>query len=240
MGLTKKHKSHGDAAPVSNASAATQSFPLGQYGLAPALVEQQSDCTSNAATWSCYAYTAFASNPASSAAFFSWTLSNTSTVYPTNSSTKITDSTGVPANVSITAANNPFGIEFEGQSITYINNASDPRYTFSFTMSKQVFPGVALTDDNNQATTCFFNATVFSAVLYLSDSESSPKQNYSSPSVMSGLTPWPYAVEVRQTSRGGRDVPACYYTTDRVVGARVLSGLTAQPESDTCLCEYRG
>lgn len=211
-------------------------FPIGQYTLNTALANVSTSCTSNAATWSCWPYTTYsASDPSLSEATFNWILSNTSSEYPTNASMLTTDSSGVAANITITPADDPFAITFTNQSLVYINNDTQPRYTFSFTQSKSVVPSSAITSDGSQST-CFFNSTIFSATLYLS---SSPAQDYSENSTSSSsFASWPFAVEIKQTSPGGTGTPDCYETVNGNIGSAITS-ITTEPEANTCVCDYK-
>lgn len=245
VGLTR-HKSHSSSSSSETAAATPSApdlpFPIGEYSLETALDTVSTNCTSNAAIWRCYPYTTYsASAPTEALATFNWVLTNTSATYMTNQSLWITDSAGIVANISISASNNPFSISFSNESLTYINNESNPHFTFSFTQSKSTIPTVALTSDN-AASECFFNQTQFIGTLYLSDTGGTPTADYpaaSNGTSSSSYTAWPYAVDVQQVSGGGTDVPACYETNDGVVGSLVTGVLTAQAADDTCVCDYR-
>ena len=221
-----------------------QSFPLGEYSLITALRTVDTNCTSNPATWRCYPYTVFSASDSStntsSLATFNWVVSNTSTTYATNT-TATTPAQGIPANLTVSSTLNPFSISFSDQPLTYISsssNATSPRYTFNFTMQKPVIPSSAITD-NNAAAECFFNQTIFSATMYLGAALTFPSEELAGMSGVGGYTPWPFAVEITQTSPGGQDVPACYETVNGAVGNRIINGLTPEPTSSTCLCDYR-
>ena len=215
-----------------------QQLPLGQYSFSTTLRAQQTNCSSNPATWRCYPYTVF--NPsdsgtqASSLSTFDWIIRNTSTIYAT-STTPNTQTSGVPANLTISSTDNPFALAFEAQELTYHadSNATSPRFTFEFTLPKVVVPTSALTS-SNAVTQCYFNSTVLSGTIYLAGSLDPSTTSTTS----SSYEDWPYPVEIVQSSPGGEGIPDCYETVDGKVGARV-EGLQPEAEGDECRCEYR-
>lgn len=215
-----------------------QQLPLGQYSFATTLRAQQTNCSSNPATWRCYPYTVFnpsdPSTQASSQSTFDWIIRNTSTTYAT-STTPNTPTSGVPANLTISSTNNPFALAFADQQLTYHadTNATSPRLTFAFSLPKTVVPTSALTS-NNAVTQCYFNSTILSGTIYLAGSLDSSANS----TALGSYQDWPYAVEVLQSSPGGEGIPDCYETVDGKLGARV-EGLEPQAEGDECQCEYR-
>lgn len=226
-----------DAAPA-------QPFPLGEYSFVTALRTQQTDCTSNPATWRCYPYTVYndSDNTTSSAslATFNWIISNTSSFYATNE-TAPSSAEGVDSNLTISSTNNPFSISFTNQTLRYISasgNDSSPRYTFSFQMHKAVIPSSSILS-SGAAAECFYNQTTFTGTLYLNASRSYPNGDLADSTGVGGYQQWPYAVEVRQRQSGGTSVPDCYEYVNGRVGDRVLNGLDTQPLSRECICDYR-
>jgi len=215
-----------------------QQLPIGQYSFATTLRAQQTNCSSNPATWRCYPYTVFnpsdPSTQASSLSTFDWIIRNYSAIYAT-STTPNTPTSGIPANLTISSTNNPFALAFTAQQLTYHAdaNASSPRLTFSFPLSKIVVPTSALTS-NNAVTQCFFNSTMLSGTIYLAGSLDSAVNSTGSGSYQD----WPYAVDVIQSSPGGEGVPDCYETVNGQLGARI-EGLEPKAEGDECRCEYR-
>lgn len=215
-----------------------QQLPLGRYSFPTTLRAQQTNCSSNPATWRCYPYTVFnpsdASTQASSLSTFDWIIRNTSTIYAT-STTPNTPTSGVPANLTISSTNNPFALAFDAQELTYHadTNATSPRLTFAFSLPKTVVPTSALTS-SNAVTQCYFNSTVLSGTIYLAGSLSSS----STSTGLSSYEDWPYPVEIMQSSPGGEGIPDCYETVDGKVGAKV-KGLEPEAEGDECRCEYR-
>jgi len=251
VGLTKKHRESEDSDETASQPAGTtpdtdavQQFPLGEYSMITALRTVNTNCTSNPSTWRCYPYSTY--NPAdgsntSSLATFNWIIANTSSQYATINSTDTTSPEGVPANLSISATNNPFSIAFSNQSLIYIapsSNATAVRYTFSFTQPKSVIPSTSLLS-SGAAAECFFNSTVFTGTLYLNVSSTFPGGNLADETGIGGYTPWPYALEISQRSGGGQDVPACYEMANGRVGDRILTATTPEPEGSECLCDYR-
>ena len=180
------------------------------------------------------------STNASSLANFNWIIRNTSSSYAT-SVTATTSEEGVPANLTVSTSDDPFGLTFSDKALTYISSSTDgssARYTFSYTMSKQVDPLIALTQDN-AATTCFYNQTTFTGTLYLSQPRNYPPGNLAESTSLGGFQQWPYAVEVTQTAIGGTDVPNCYKTVDGILGDSITYGLEPQPSTSQCSCDYR-
>ena len=244
VGLTvgRKNKHENESTTPSNSGDTQpeliQQLPLGQYSFSTTLRAQQTNCSSNPATWRCYPYTVFnpsdSSTQASSLSTFDWIIRNTSTIYAT-STTPNTPSSGVPANLTISSTNNPFALAFDAQELTYHadTNATSPRLTFEFTLPKVVVPTSALTS-NNAVTQCYFNSTVLSGTIYLAGSLGSSTTSTGS----SSYEDWPYPVEIMQSSPGGEGIPDCYETVDGKVGAKV-EGLEPEAEGDECRCDYR-
>ncbi|KAK5113963.1 hypothetical protein LTR62_003086 [Meristemomyces frigidus] len=238
----------GQAGSRSSNSSSSQArpFPLGEYSLTTNLRTVNIDCTSNPSTWSCYPYNVLdPSNRAtetSSLATFNWIITNTSATFATNESSSTSDH-GIPSNLTISSTNNPFSIIFTNQSLTYIStsgnstsgNSTSSRYTFSFKMQKSVIPTTSLTSSGKVAE-CFYNSTMFVGTLHLHDKVSGSASNSTS---TSAFTEWPYAVEVSQSSPGGQGIPACYEMVDGSLGDEISGAIAPQPESSTCLCEYR-
>ncbi|KAK4628421.1 uncharacterized protein CLAFUR5_11830 [Fulvia fulva] len=239
VGRRKHQNSNGETGAASENS--TRPFPLGEYSMVTALKQVSTNCTSNAATWSCYPYNVFdASNPLQTRAIFNWILTNSSSDYATINTASTPDE-GVPANLTISSTDNPLAITFENSSLTYISpssNSSSARYTFNFVMEKAVIPSTSITGDNGLSQ-CFFNQTIFTGTLYLSAGRTYPEAGSSNTTGSTGFQQWPYAIEISQTSPGGTDVPACYQYTNRVVGARITNDLTPQSADTQCTCEYQ-
>ncbi|GAM83127.1 hypothetical protein ANO11243_011130 [Dothideomycetidae sp. 11243] len=243
VGLTQHHKSSTSTASgngESSDSGANHQFPIGEYTFVTALREEQTGCTANAATWRCYPYSTYSSDGSTSGlTLFNWVLSTSSSTIASNSTPPTTNSVGIPANISISSTNNPFNININNQSLTFINNDSNPRYTFSFPYSQEIVPTTPL-NGNDSATTCIYSNTFFSATLYLSNT---PAKQYpgatlqNSTQVSGGYTPWPFAVDISESAVGGQNVPQCYEVINGSVGQRI-TGLAAQPSDQRCLCHY--
>lgn len=255
VGLTTGKKKNSDSAGEGDAtysqqqpddSMPVQQLPLGQYSFVTSLRSQQTNCTSNPATWRCYPYSVLdPSNPstnATSQSTFNWIIRNTSAIYATKD-TPSTPSGGIPANLTLSSTNNPFALTFTNQSLTYHSSSDDgsasspPVLTFAFTLPKTVVPTSAVASDN-AATQCFFNSTILSGRIYLAASSS---EGLSTDSAANSDSPqrWPYGVEVLQSSMGGEGTPDCYETVNGGLGERVSEGLepiTAVGEE--CRCEY--
>jgi len=245
VGLTRHHNSSSaSSGEISSGSGKTEAaaFPVGEYSLITSLSSQSTNCSSNAATWLCYPYQSYdATSPNASMATFNWILSNTSDVYATNSSKVTTDSSGIPANISISSTDNPFSISISNISLTYINNDTNPRYYFEFAQPKSTIPTAALTSSGS-ASECFFNQTQLIGTLYLTNTSSAPSKDYpngSSSASSGGYTSWPYAINVQQVSPGGTNVPACYETKNGVIGSRITDEFTSQGSDSQCVCNYQ-
>ncbi|CAK3756299.1 Hypothetical predicted protein [Lecanosticta acicola] len=220
----------------------TQPFPLGEFSLLTALTNVTTTCTTNPTTWSCYPSVIYDPSDSDSAApimsTFNWVLRNTSSSYATIRTAPTSDQ-GVPANLSVSSTDNPFGITFNDRNLTYISpssNASAARYVFSFTMKKAVFPTTSLTS-NGITTQCFFNQTIFTGTMYLSQPRTYPPSGASTSGA--SYAQWPYAVDISQSSAGGDSTPACYEYVNGVIGNRVTTALAPTSNSSQCLCDYR-
>ncbi|KAK6002969.1 hypothetical protein QM012_000814 [Aureobasidium pullulans] len=209
-------------------------FPLGEYSLVTALQAVQTNCTSDPDTWRCFPGATFNQSPASSLATFNWILSNTSASYATNNSDMTTSAQGVAANMTISASNNPFSIAFDATPLTFINDTS-PRYTFAANISQKIIPASNITADD-RSTACFFNQTQAVGMLFLDNTFA---QQYTFTGNNASYTLWPYAVQVQLVSPGGQNTPACYYTTNGVIGDQITNVFTPQPAEDECLCKYQ-
>lgn len=223
-----------------DSSTPIQKLPLGQYSFITTLRAQQTNCTSNPATWRCYPYTVYnPSDPSTSAnsqSTFDWIIRNESAIYATEM-TPSTSESGVAANLTISSTNNPFALSFPAQQLTYTadsSNTTSRKLTFYFGLPKVVVPTSALTA-NNAATQCFFNSTVLSGAIYL-DALPGSADNFTE---TGSSQAWPYAVEITQSSPGGEGTPECYEMVDGKIGERVTEGLEPQADGDECRCEYR-
>lgn len=242
LGVGLRHKSSSKTGSLRPEVSRSQRFPLGSFSLVTTLDTVVTSCTANTATWSCWPFVTYAEDSSTaSQATFNWVVANTSATYATADSTPSTPDEGIPANLTVHSTQNPFGIVFDKKPLTYIAsalNASSPRYTFSFTMTKTAIPTVALTSDGS-ASECFFNNTVFSATMYLSAKSDYPSNSSAALSPAGSFEQWPYAVEITQNAAGGTNVPNCYETNDGAIGAPITTGLDAQPATSSCVCAYR-
>lgn len=50
---------------------------------------------------------------------------------------------------------------------------------------------------------------------------------------------WPFGVRVKQTAKGGANVPDCYNTFNGAVGKRITDGIKNEASADECLCDFR-
>lgn len=245
VGLVERDKKSSRGTMEAKPTMAPLGFPIGEYSLNTALERVQTNCTSNSATWRCYPYSSYSTNSTSSAssslAIFNWALTNTSTTYMSNASLPSTTAAGIPANLTITASYNAFSSPFANESLTYINDADNPRYTFSYTMTQKIIPTTSLTTDN-AAAVCFYNTTLLTGTLYLSSAPATavdfPPPGLANSTLLGGYTAWPFAARVEQVVDGGADVPACYKTSNGNLGAPITDGFTGEPSSAECICEW--
>jgi hypothetical protein len=151
------------------------------------------------------------------------------------------------SNYVVSSSDNPFALTFTNATFQMIDTGLPTEaYTFSAPMDKVVMPRVALTDDD-ATTTCIYNGTTFEARLYTKMPKTYPSAAESSDAMPSQVLPvnnnptfkpWPHAVEVTQIINGGSNVPSCYKTVNGNLEDKVTKGLTAQPPTTSCLCEY--
>ena len=107
-----------------------------------------------------------------------------------------------------------------------------------------IIPSNPITDDGSQATCLFDNARI-TAKLY-TKLPSQYSQNSTGNSAGTDATdsnpaykPWPFAVEIMQTSVGGAGVPKCYEGLNGTTGNEITNGLTAMSNTDKCECVYK-
>ncbi|PNS21629.1 hypothetical protein CAC42_988 [Sphaceloma murrayae] len=242
IGLSRRNRSSNSAAESDTQSLqSSQEFPLGQYTFVTTLRTVQTDCTSDPATWRCYPYNTYQNNNSTAGlALFNWVINAASQEFPSNGSTPSTQASGTTTSLSVSSSRDPFSIPLDNRSLTYVNDNNNPRYTFNFTYSKNVVPTTAIST-SNVASTCFFNQTQFTATLYLSNSRALdyPGQGLMDAAQIQGGYPrWPYAVEIREVSGAGQDVPACYEMVNGAVGQRT-GDLMPQSSDRRCSCNYR-
>jgi hypothetical protein len=208
-------------------------LPAGSYSIETFLDTVDTNCVSNAETWSCYPYTVYNTDPVAAAATFDWIISPVSS--------------GSNTNFTISSTKNPFTLVFADITLDLVDPGTDEeRYTFQFQTNKTVIPDQSITEDNSQAI-CYFQAVSFQASLYTKMQKTYPPNSTStvsaSPSAALGSsssvspTPWPFAVRVEETSGGGDGVPECYKTQNGVQGDSIP--LTPQGTGDLCSCLYR-
>jgi hypothetical protein len=133
-------------------------YPLGHYRIVTSLKHRETACTSDPASWTCYAD---AGSDSGNLVMFDWVISATAPAFAT-SLTGTTAESGIPANLSISSnaisGADPFSgnMVFSNKSLTYISPtandalssssppitnstmaiATGPRYTFNFVMTK--------------------------------------------------------------------------------------------------------
>ena len=225
LGQKKKEQRKSAAGHKPDAEPEPLRFPLGSWTAGATLISAATACTSNPNTWRCYPY------KIGGATLFDLTIANTSEVYAPNSTVESSAAGGVPANLTVTSLN-PFAIPFTNQSLTYISspdNATSARLTWTFEMAKSVMASASM-GSNGATAKCLFRSAVFRGTLYLQAPRSQePMQN-------GGDHEWPYAVEIRQSARGGDGVPECRESSG---GGTVGGDLVPQSSESECDCVYR-
>ncbi|KAF2470986.1 uncharacterized protein BDR25DRAFT_334143 [Lindgomyces ingoldianus] len=242
VGLKKKHSSskhsdsQGSASVVSGAAytgspTATVSisptlipsnFPLGSYSMVTFLDTVQANCTSNAATWTCYPYTIFNSDPNKAVATFNWIISSPST-----------------GKYQISSTENPFSISFTNQDLELLDKGQDTeRYHFQLTQTKTVSPSSSVTSDN-AAVECNFEGTSLQAFLYTKMGKSYPDTSKGETSGNPSFPVWPFAVRVEQAVGGGQDIPTCYKLNNGSKGEKITDGISSQDAGSLCSCLYK-
>ncbi|KAI9692124.1 MAG: hypothetical protein M1822_006354 [Bathelium mastoideum] len=215
-------------------------FPLGTYSLTTYLATVNTNCTSNSATWTCFPYTTYTSNPSTALTTFNWALSMNGT----------TDNAR-----EISALQDPFALNFASEPLALLDaNLPTERYTLNITLPKQVSPSTALAGANGEVSTCFYNSTTLQAELYMkmassnNDSSStggggnggSGGEDSSGGGAGGASYPaWPFAVRVEQVATGGEGVPDCYEMENGVVGQRITTGLESEGPASECSCVYQ-
>ncbi|KAF2768820.1 hypothetical protein EJ03DRAFT_327955 [Teratosphaeria nubilosa] len=253
VGLTVGRHHHKDGSSLlsgNSTTAAASTFPLGHYSFNAALRTQNTNCTSNAATWRCPPYIVYnssdSSSQSSSLEAFYWTISNTSLHYATKSIPVA--AYGAPSNLTISSApgSDP---HFTNIPLTYVNsgNTASLRYTFNFSTQYYVIPSASLTVASTGAV-CYYNSTTFSGSIYLSMNARYPSAttdvgrgiNTQPSGDLSAYVNWPYSVDIEATSPGGDGIPTCYEAaTNGQLGDVILTATTSELVSDACVCEWR-
>lgn len=216
-----------------------EAFPAGFYAISTFLDTVTTNCTANAATWSCYPYETYAQSASGALATFNWVIAQSSSGY------------------NISSTRNPFALSFTNTSLTLMDPGSEnEHYTFSVLLDKYVVPSSTITSDGSMAG-CFFNNTQLVANLYTNRASSYPANSNSSATATSSATasttasseqglitsetfhPWPFAVDVIQSVPGGAGIPDCYHVDHGNIGIRVAPAFLPQPSHDSCACAYK-
>ncbi|KAK8061532.1 hypothetical protein PG994_007898 [Apiospora phragmitis] len=213
--------------------------PAGSYAFRTALYNVKKDCTSNNNTFRCYPFKTYSQSRSDASATYFWTISQVNSWA-----------------FQISAAPNPFVPQFTNLSLTQLDaNQFSERLTFSFSMhGAAVVPTMALGEDNknnhknnsssdsDRAATCYYNDTLVTGTIWTRRPAEFPA-NLTTPVSNGGRTgkpitssttfdPWPYAVQVVQSTR---DAPDCRDAD----GNRVGGDFSRPPDrSGECSCSY--
>ena len=159
----------------------------------------------------------------------------------------IRSSTGSSAasNYSISSTDNDFAPKFSNASLALSNeNSPMEAYTFSIPLARVIIPSSPITDDGSQATCLFENAQLTAKLYTRMPSQYAPNSTGSSVETSSAdsdstYKPWPFAVDIMQTSAGGADTPKCYKGLDGTTGTRITNEITTLSSADSCECVYK-
>lgn len=150
-------------------------FPLGSYSMITFLDTVQTNCTSNSATWTCYPYTEFNTDPNKAIATFNWIISSPSS-----------------GQYQISSTENPFSISFKNADLELLDQGQDTeRYRFQLDQTKTVSPSQSITDDN-AAVECDFDNTSLQAYLYTKMARSYPDTSKGEPDGSPSFPVWPF------------------------------------------------
>ncbi|KAL9022206.1 MAG: hypothetical protein Q9185_000606 [Variospora sp. 1 TL-2023] len=131
---------------------------------------------------------------------------------------------------SIASTNNPWSLNFDQTPLAMLDaGTDDERYQFNAALNKVTVPSVGVN--------CFFNDTNLEGNLYTKKAPNYLQASPVDPSNTASrddFTPWPYAVDIRQTIGGGETVPECFRLQANQRGDRITDGLTPQPDSSIC------
>ena len=204
-------------------------FPLGVYSFETFLAKVTTNCASKSSDWQCAPYHTYAESPSEAMLTFQWI---------------ITDPNNDTSNLTISAPNNPFAIDFTNRPLTLVDAGQDmERYTFNTSFDKVVVTTLPVY--------CFFNNTLLEASLYTKRPKSYPPKDSDTNTPAATATPsaptsspvpyagWGYALDIKHSHGGGPTVPECYKMDNGVRGERVIDGRTPKTPKDMCSCIYR-
>ncbi|KAF2820538.1 hypothetical protein CC86DRAFT_387017 [Ophiobolus disseminans] len=198
-------------------SALPSGFPVGAYSFVTFLDTVRTDCTANAATWSCPPSTNYYSDPQKALTILNWAIS------------------GSPGSYMITSnGQDPtLGTMFQNEKLDLLDGGKDTeRYFFQFSRAKAVNMTGSVGDQKGDFE-CDYSATTITGSLYTKMGKTYPKDTIA---VGNAANPvWPYAARIEQSVGGGDNVPSC----KKKSGEKVTDGLKAQDAGTLCSCMYR-
>ncbi|KAI9806476.1 MAG: hypothetical protein M1833_003663 [Piccolia ochrophora] len=212
-------------------------FPEGSYALTTFLDTVNTECTTKPNTWLCVPYSTYSDSPTQSAATFNWIITAASS--PTHSKRS--------SDFSISSSDNPFALTFRDVPLTLLDQGRDSeRYAFQISMDKVVYPNPPLSKSGQSS--CYYNGTTLQAQLFTKQNKTYPSPSKASQVPTGGAVtggsdaefqPWPFAVRVEQVVSGGANVPACFKTTDGIVGERIAGDFDNAGPGSSCSCLYK-
>ena len=201
-----------NTAPSSNNTQAP--FPAGSYLITTVLDTVQTDCVSQPSDWTCKPGYTYSQSPAQAEANLTWVIAAEGDGFV------------------ISALGDIFSITFPNTSLILTDTGTDEeRYTFNVTAEK----GTTRLDKVQ----CFYNNATIEGSLYTKKPKTYPSSAASTNNTSGILQPWPQAVDLKQTTDGGSDVPECFNMDNGQKTDRVMDGITPKASTDVCNCEYK-
>jgi len=155
-------------------SSVPSGFPVGTYSFITFLDTVRTDCTANAATWTCPPNTVYYSDPQKALTILNWQISGSSGSY------KITSNGQDPT----------LGTTFQNEKLELLDSGKDTeRYFFQFSRGKAVNMTGSLGDQRGDFE-CDYSATTITGSLYTKMSRTFPKDTTAVGNVANPT--WPY------------------------------------------------
>lgn len=231
VGLKKQKQQRNAAAASSSASEGTKAppYPIGSWNFDAVLAEVNTDCTPNAATWTCFPYNTYGVNPSRAGYTFNWIIST------------LDPEAKKPESLQITSGANAFALNISSTPLRLLDEGTrEERYTFSLALPKVVQPMESITDDNAQSI-CYYNQSILTGNLYrLPESGESGRSDPLPVGSNTVPTSWPGTMFLSYSSPGGADTPDCFTSSGgtSATGPRITEGLTPLSAPNDCSCIF--
>jgi hypothetical protein len=140
-------------------SALPSGFPLGSYSFTLFLDTVRTECSANAATWSCPPDTVYYSDPQKALTVLSWQISGSAGAYK----------------ISSNGQDPTLGTMFQNEKLVLLDSGKDTeRYTFLFSRAKSVNMTGSVGDQKGDFS-CDYSATTITGSLYTKFAKTYPK-----------------------------------------------------------------